>query len=220
MGIRNLHPALLIAAALALAAPGRAADPPAHGASSPAHEAAHAGAAHADPHKPSVFSGGIGNAIITLIIFGVVVSVLGRYAWPQLLRVLEERERTIRSSLEDARRLKTDAEKMMADYQRKIDAARQEATAIVDEGRRDAAEVRRRMQEEARKESAEMIERARREIRLATDAAIKDLYDRTADLAVQVAAGIVRKSLNADDHRRLVDESLERMKSADAARKN
>lgn len=161
-----------------------------------------------------LFEGGIGNSIITLIIFSIVVAVLGRYAWPRLIRTLDERESQIRGTLEQARRERIEAEKLLAEYRRQIDQAREEATAIVEEGRRDATEVRRRIQEEARREAQEMINRAKREIQLARDAAIKELYDRSADLAVELASGIIARSLTVEDHRRLVSETLERMKAA------
>jgi F-type H+-transporting ATPase subunit b len=175
-----------------------------------------ADAAQADPHakQPNIFGGGIGNMIWTTIIFAIVVVVLRNKAWPQLLKALNDREQSIRTSLENAKREREAAEKLLADYKRQIDQARVEATAIVDEGRRDADAVRRRIQEEARRESDEMVARARREILLARDTAIKDLYDSTAELAVQVAGGIIRKELRADDHRSLVTESLERMKAS------
>ncbi len=161
-----------------------------------------------------LFEGGIGNSIITLIIFAIVVTVLGKYAWPRLIRTLDERESQIRGALEQARQERIEADRLLAEYRRQIDQAREQATAIVEEGRRDAAEVRRRIQEEARREAQEMIERARREILLARDAAIKELYDRSADLAVELASGIIAKSLTGEDHRRLVSETLERMKAA------
>lgn len=171
-------------------------------------------------HAPGIWEGGVGNSIITLVIFLGVIVLLGRYAWTPLLKVLREREAAIRTSLEDAKRERLAAEKLLADYKRQIDKAREEATAIVDEGRRDAEVVRKRIQDEARKEAGDMLERAKREITLARDSAIKELYDRTVDLATEVAAGIVRKSLSPEDHRHLVADTLERMKSADTARRN
>ncbi|RMF76310.1 MAG: ATP synthase F0 subunit B [Planctomycetota bacterium] len=193
------------------------AQPEAAGHGAPAAEAPHAAPdAHGDggghaASEPDPFAGGIGNAVLTLLIFGAVVLILGKKAWPPLMQTLEQREHAIRGALEEARREREEAEKLLAKYQEQIDHARQEATAIVEEGRRDADVVRRRIQDEARAEAAEMIERAKREIQLATDAAIKELYDRTADLAVEVAGAIIRKELKADDHQALVRESLARM---------
>lgn len=161
-----------------------------------------------------IFRGGVGNAVITLVIFGAVVYVLGTKAWPPLLRVLGEREQTIRESLEAARRERQEAEKRLAEYEARLDRARAEATAIVDEGRRDAEAVRRRIHEEARRESDEMIARARREIQLATDTAKKDVYDLAGELAVELAGRVIQKQLSAQDHHELLRESLESIRAS------
>jgi F-type H+-transporting ATPase subunit b len=184
------------------------------------HPAPAAGASAADPHAAGVehqvgiFEGGIGNSIITLIIFGLVVAILGRYAWPPLMKGLSDREEQIRGALEKARAERIEAEKLLAQYQQQIEQARVEATAIVEEGKRDAIAAARRVQEETRREADEIVARARREVQLASDAAVKELYDRTADLAVQIAGQILRKEIRADDHRGLVNESIERMRAA------
>lgn len=164
-------------------------------------------------HEPGIWEGGVGNSIITLVIFGGVLLILSKYAWAPLTKALREREFQIRTSLENARQERIAAEKLLAEYKRQIERAREEATAIVEEGRRDATDVRRRMQEDARRESDEMLQRAKREIQLATDAAIKSLYDQTAELAVSVAGRIIHKELSPGDHRQLVTESLERMRA-------
>lgn len=170
--------------------------------------------------QSSVFAGGIGNSIITLAVFLTVVYILGKYAWPPLLKTLEERERTIRDALESARRERLEAERLLVEYRKQLEQARVEATAIVEEGRRDADAVRRRVQDEARAEAQATLERAKREIQLATDAAVTELYSRSADLSVKIASTVIEKSLSVDDHRKLVDETLERMKASGAARLN
>jgi len=170
----------------------------------------------AEGEKPDIFTGGIGNAIVTLVVFVAVVVILGKYAWPPLMRVLREREQTIRESLEHARREREEAERVLEKYTRQIEQARTEASEIVEAGRRSAAEVGRRVQEEARREGAQMVERARREIGLATDAAKKEVYDLAAGLAVDVAGRIIRKELSPRDHKELVEESLARMRAEDA----
>jgi F-type H+-transporting ATPase subunit b len=169
---------------------------------------------------PNIFNADIGNFVATLIIFGLVVFTLGKFAWKPLLNVLNEREETIRRSLETAKREREEAEKLLAGYTAQIDKARIEASAIVEEGRRDSEEVSRRIHEDARKEAEEIIQRARREIQLATETAVKELYDQTAEVAVSVAAGIIREEISPERHRQLVAESLEAMKSSGKANMN
>ena len=160
---------------------------------------------------PSPFAGDIGNALWTLIIFALVVFILGKFAWGPILGVFQKREEFIRESLEQARKDREAAEATLKEYTEKLHAAKLEATAIVDEGRRDAEAVKRKVEEEAKSEADAIIARARREIGIATDTAVKELYDLTGKLATDVAARIIRKELDPREHERLIAESVEEL---------
>ena len=170
--------------------------------------------------EPNMFAGGISNAIITLVIFGLVVAILGKFAWAPLLNLLNEREQSIRTDLQRAQQERLEAERLLHEYQQQLNRAREEATAIVAEGRRDAEAVKLKVQHETQQEADKMVARAKHEIQLATDAAIKQLYDNTAGLAVNVARGILKRELSADAHRDLVQRALDEMKTAQQASRN
>lgn len=156
----------------------------------------------------NVFAGDIGNALWTVVIFVLVLVVLGKFAWGPLLAGLQAREAYIREALETARRDRQEAESRLREYEEKLAASRIEATAIIDEGRRDAEAVKRKIEEHARVESAKMIERARREIDAAATEATRQLYALSAHLATELAARIIGRELDAKDHERLIEESI------------
>ena len=156
----------------------------------------------------NVFAGDIGNALWTVVIFVLVLVVLGKFAWGPLLAGLQAREAYIREALETARRDRQEAESRLREYEEKLAASRTEATAIIDEGRRDAEAVKRKIEEHAREESAKMIERARREIDAAATEATRQLYALSAHLATELAARIIGRELDAKDHERLIEESI------------
>lgn len=167
------------------------------------------GAEHADQaEKPALLQWDLGSAFWSIVVFVMLLTVLRFTAWRPIMEGLQKREQFIRESLESAKREREQAERVMADYTEKLNRAREEATAIVDEGRRDAEEVRKRIHVEAKQEADAMVARARKEISLARDHAVKDIYDQTIVLATSVAGKIVRKELSAGDHRTLIDESL------------
>lgn len=168
----------------------------------------------------NIFDADIGNFVVTLVIFGLVVYILGKFAWQPLLNVLNEREATIRQTLEAARQEREQARRLLAEYEQRLEQARQEADAIVEEGRRDAEALARRLQDEAREQAQQTLERARREIRLAAAAAVHELYEHVADLAVQIAGQVIRKELAPQDHAELVAESLAQMKAHRPAGRN
>ncbi len=178
---------------------------------------AHGGGHAAPAHEPSLFSGDLGNAIWTLVIFVFVLAVLGRFAWRPILATLQRREEFIRESLESARRDREEAEKRLREHEERLHRAKEEATAIVEEGRRDAEDAKRRIAEQARAEADAMIQRARREIGIARDTAVKELYERAADLATEIAGKAMRRAMTEDEHRRLIVASLEELREKAAA---
>lgn len=163
----------------------------------------------------SPFAGDLGNVIWTLVIFILVVILLGRFAWGPILNALQKREEFIRDSLQQAQSNREDAEARLKEYTEKLEAARADAAAIVEEGRRDAEAVKRTIEESGKQEANAMIERAKREIGIATDTAIKELYDLTGKLATDVASRIIRKELDPREHDRLIAESIEELSSVE-----
>lgn len=160
---------------------------------------------------PSIFTGDLGNIFWTLLTFVAVLFVLGKFAWGPILNALQKREDFIRDSLEKARKDREEAEARLREHEERLNKARAEATAIVDEGRRDAEVVKQQIEQDARKEANAMIERAKREIGIATETAVKELYDLSGKLATDIAAKIIRKELDAAEHDRLIAESIEEL---------
>lgn len=171
-------------------------------------------AAHGE--KVSPFQGNLGNAIWTLLIFGLVLGVLARYAWGPLLAALQNREKFIRDSLESARRDREACELRLKEYEERLAKAREEASAIVEEGRRDAEAAKRRIEEEARRSADTLVERARRDIGIARDSALKELYEQSAQLAMSMAASVLKRQVTPEDQQRLIHDALDDL----AARKN
>ena len=157
----------------------------------------------------NIFAGDVGNMIWTLVIFLLVVFVLGKFAWGPILNTLQARESFIHEALSTAKRDRDAAEVRLREYEERLAQARGEATAIVDEGRRDAAVVKQRIEEDARREADKMIERAKREIQIATETATKELYLLSARLATDMAGKVVGRELTSQDHERLIAESLD-----------
>jgi ATP synthase F0 subunit b len=121
------------------------------------------------------------------------------------------REDFIRDSLESAKKDREESEAKLKEYTEQLTEARAEAKGIVDEGRRDAEVVQRKIEDDAKAEAAALVERARREIQIATDTAVKSLYDLSGKLATDIASRIIRKELNPAEHERLIAESIDEL---------
>ena len=164
---------------------------------------------------PNLFSGDLGNAVWTVVIFGTVLFVLGKFAWGPIINGLKQREDFIRESLTKAKADREAAEAQLKAYEERLNQARSEATKIVEEGRRDAEVVKARIEQQAKDEADKMIERAKREIGIAKDTAVKDLYSLASRLATDAASRIIRAELKPQDHERLIAESIARIEAAE-----
>lgn len=164
---------------------------------------------HGGGGENNLFAGNIGNFIWTLVIFLAVVFVLGKFAWGPILNTLQTRESFIHEALAKAKKDRDEAEARLREYEARLAAARAEATAITDEGRRDAEAVKRRIEAEAKAEADKMIERAKREIQIAVETATKEMYRRAAILATKMATRIIGRELTPQDHERLIAEAID-----------
>ena len=160
--------------------------------------------------------GDFGNFLWTLITLLVVYLVLKRYAWGPLLAALQDRERFIEDSLNQAVGEREQARAQLQKYEEKLATARTEVEAMLDEARRDAAALRDREEARARQEAAAMIERAKREIDIAADTAAKRLYEQAAELATAAAGRILEREVTSADHDRLVADAIESLRTGRA----
>jgi F-type H+-transporting ATPase subunit b len=158
--------------------------------------------------------GDFGNFVWTVVVLLLVFWVLSKYAWGPLLGALQGREDFIRSSLEQAKGERDQARVLLGEYEAKLASARQEIDGMIDEARRDAASLREREEASAKAEARQIVDRARREIDIATDTAVAELYERATSLATLAAGKVLERELTGADHQRLIAESIRAVEAA------
>ena len=169
------------------------------------------GAAHGEASNGNIFAGDLGNIVWTLVVFLLVVFVLGKFAWGPILAGLKQREDFIHDALAQAKNARDEAANQLKLYEQKLADARAEASALVEEGRRDADAVRHAIEATAKDDAEATLQRAKREIGIAKETAIKELYTLSGRLATEIAAKIVQRELKPEDHERLIRETLDQL---------
>jgi F-type H+-transporting ATPase subunit b len=154
----------------------------------------------------------INELIWGTIAFVLFLLVLWRAGvWRRLREAMDERTRRIRTELEDAERARAEARELLERYRRQLDEARDEARRILDEARQTGEQIRRDIHARAEEEAGRMIEGATREIRAERDRAARELRREMGVLAVQVAERVVGRELDAEGHRKLIDDYIEEL---------
>lgn len=149
-----------------------------------------------------------GLMIWTLLAFLVALFLLKRYAWPQITRILDQRQHQIEESIDAAERTRQEADELLAEYRQRLTDARAQADEIVAKAERAGEVAEREGLEAAKVKREELLEQTRRDIQGETARAIQEIRREVADLTVQATEKVTKKTLSADDQKRLVEEAL------------
>ena len=140
--------------------------------------------------------------------FSILFWILYKFAFPPILKTLENRERKIRESLDQAEQNRATAEQKLKEYETKLQLAGKEAETLMAEAKQKAQQLLDENQQRLRAESERIKEEATQDIERERRKAVQDIKDQTADLAILVAEKVIGRSLSDDDHRRFAQEAL------------
>ncbi|MGQ0641820.1 MAG: F0F1 ATP synthase subunit B, partial [Gemmatimonadaceae bacterium] len=157
---------------------------------------------------PNLLSPAGGLMFWTLLIFIALILLLGKFAYKPLLAAVEAREQSLQRALDEARRDREEAAKLLEEHQRQLDAARGEAQRFIAEGRITAEKMKAEMLEATRLQQQELLERAKRDIEQEKVRAIAELRREAVDLAIAGASKVIEKNLDSGANRQLVESFL------------
>jgi F-type H+-transporting ATPase subunit b len=150
----------------------------------------------------------IGLMIWTLLAFGITLYLLNKLAFPRIAEALDRRRVAIEESIDSAQRAKQEADELLEEYRARLREAREQAEDIIARARKAGENLKDETRAEASKQREEMLAGARRDIEHETRRALEELRREVADLTVLATEKITRKSLNEEDHRRLIEDAL------------
>ncbi len=150
----------------------------------------------------------VGLMIWTLLVFGISMWLLAKFAFPRISEALDKRQRAIEESIDASERTRREADQLLAEYRERLSDARGQADDIVSRAHKTGESTEAEIVAGARAKREEMMEQTRREIESETRRAIQQIRSEVADLTVMATEKVTRKSLTGDDQRRLVEEAL------------
>jgi F-type H+-transporting ATPase subunit b len=151
---------------------------------------------------------GVGVMVWTLVAFGVTVLLLRKFAFPPIQEALDKRRVAIEESIDHAERTRQEADALLREYRERLREAREQADDIVVRARRSAEKVQEQSKVDAKEAREELMEQTRRDVEQETRRALDQIRREVADLTVLATEKVARKTLDDDDHRRLIEEAL------------
>ena len=139
----------------------------------------------------------VGLMIWTLLVFGISLWVLAKYAFPRIAEALDRRQKAIEDSIDAAETTRKEAEQILAEYRERLAEARGQADDIVARARKTGEAAENEIVTDARAKREEMMEQTRRDIEAETRRAIQAIRSEVADLTVLATEKVARKSLTS-----------------------
>lgn len=151
---------------------------------------------------------GLGMMIWTLVLFGITLWVLAKFAYPFIAEALDKRAAAIAESIETAERQKEESDRLLADYRQRLTEAREQADEIVTKARKAAEHTKSEAAAEGQLKREELVEAARKDIEAETRRALEDIRKEVADLTVLATERVTRRSLDEAQQKSLVEDAL------------
>lgn len=153
-------------------------------------------------------SPGLGLMIWTLVLFLVTMWVLSKVAFPKIQEALDKRAATIAESIDAAERQRKESDELLAEYRSRLSEAREQADDIMARARKAAETAEAEATVAGKEKREELVEAAKRDIEAETRRSLDQIRQEVADLTVLATERVTRKSLTAEDQKRLVEEAL------------
>ncbi|MFB9150019.1 F0F1 ATP synthase subunit B [Roseovarius ramblicola] len=146
---------------------------------------------------------------VVLIAFLIFVGVLVYLKVPGLLgQKLDERAASIRSDLDEARRLREEAKKVLVDYERKQKEAQEQADRIVEQARKEAEQAAVEAREDIKRSIARRLQAAEDQLASAEARAVRDVRDQAIAVATAAARDVIAKQMSDADADALIDAGI------------
>ena len=152
-----------------------------------------------------------GLMIWTVICFAVVLVVLQRYAFGRIQGIIDARRERIREALDEADKARQEARELRELTKKEREEAKADREQLLEESRRQAKALFAQAREQADDDLRERLEKNRQEIEAENRRIQEQIRRDVVELTLMAAEKVTGKTLDADDQRRLVDETIEEL---------
>ena len=157
-----------------------------------------------------------GLFIWTILTFLLLCVALAKFAWKPLLQALESRENDIQSSIENAKKAKSELENLNQEAEKITAEARFEAQQIRSDAKTSAEKIKAEIRSQAEYDVKKIKDEANNQIQVEKDKAISEIRQEVVTLTMAVAEKVIGKNLSVEDNQKLIEKSILDLKKHEA----
>lgn len=150
----------------------------------------------------------VGDMLIQLFFFLVLLTLLKKFAWGPLMNMMEKRENYVASEIDAAEKSRAEAEKSAKSAADQLNQVRQEAQKMIEDAKTAGVKQEQDIIESARLEAERIKQQAQVDIQNEKEQAILALQAQVASLSVLVASKVIEKEINAGDQEQFINDYI------------
>jgi F-type H+-transporting ATPase subunit b len=158
-----------------------------------------------------------GTVIVELITFLIMLAILARYVYPEIVRLAEARQQAVAQQLKEAEQARVEAEQRLKEAGAKLEDARKTAQNVIDAATKSGEQLRQELKQKADEESKRTIEAARKEIEAERERAVQSVRSEVANLVVAATEKVIGETLDDAKHRQLIDRAIAEVASGNGS---
>ena len=147
--------------------------------------------------------------VFGVINFGILLYLLKRLLFKPALEFLDRRREQIAARIEAARQSESQAEQLVMERESELKQAREHAEGILEKARSDAEALISQAKNAAKNDASKILSDGKHRLEQERDRMIHDLREAYAEIAILGAERVLDREIRIDDHRRLLDQLLE-----------
>ena len=156
----------------------------------------------------------IGLIFWTTVVFTLLVLLLKKFAWKPILSAVDERNKSIKDSLAQAEKARSEISELTANNEKIIAQAKVDRDIILKEARDMKNEIISEAKDKANKEAEKLVSTAKEQISNEKMKAITELKNHVADLSIEMAEKILSSELSdVAKQKELVSKALKESKN-------
>jgi F-type H+-transporting ATPase subunit b len=159
-----------------------------------------------------------GTVIVELITFLVMMTVLARWVYPEIVRLAEGRQRLIAEQLAEAEKSRAAAAAELKEAEAKLAEARKTAQSVIEAATKSGEQLRQELKQKAEEEAKRLAETARKEIEAERERAIQSVRNEVASLVVAATEKVIGETLDEGKHKLLIERAIAEVASGDGSR--
>jgi len=149
-----------------------------------------------------------GDVLVTVLIFGILMILLKKFAWGPLMGIMQEREELVAKDIDAAEKARKEAQAILEEQKALLKEARTEAQSIIEGAQKQGDATREEIVNAARAEADRIKESAARDIEAEKEKAIAAVREEVVSLSVLAASKVLGKEISEADNSELIKQTI------------